>query len=77
MDKQTKIITILRGVAQKPFEPAPDESLFDSGLLDSFALPDLASALEKEFGIHIPDRDLTPTKFDSVERIERYLNSRT
>ncbi len=77
MDKQTKILTILRGVAQKPIEPAPDESLFDSGLLDSFALPDLASALEKEFRIQIPDRDLTPTKFDSLERIERYLNSRT
>jgi acyl carrier protein len=56
--------------------PAPDESLFESGLLDSFALADLVSALENEFGVKIPDSDLIPRKFDSLERIESYLDAR-
>ena len=53
-----------------------DESLFDSGVLDSFALADLVSAIEKQFHISIPDSDLNPRKFESISRIERYLDSR-
>jgi acyl carrier protein len=44
--------------------------------LDSFGLPDLISALEKEYGIQVPDSDLNPRKFDTIERIEEYLDSR-
>jgi acyl carrier protein len=76
MDKQAKIIEILRTVSKKSISPAPDESLFESGLLDSFALPDMVTALEKAFSVKIPDSDLNPRKFDSVERIEQYLTSR-
>ena len=56
--------------------PADDESLFDAGYLDSFALPDLVSDLEREFKITIPDSDLTPREFDSVDRIEQYVGRR-
>ncbi len=76
MDRQTRIIKIIQSAAQKDVTPAPDESLFDSGLLDSFALADVVSAIEKEFSIKIPDADLNPRKFDSIERIEQYLDSR-
>ena len=73
MSKQAKILEILQSVAKKPVSPAPDESLFDSGLMDSFALPDLVSALETEYGVTVPDADLNPRKFDTIERIEAYL----
>ncbi len=76
MDQQSKIVEIVKKVAGKPVDPAPDESLFESGLLDSFSLPDLVTALEGEFKISVPDRDLTPRKFDSIERIQSYLESR-
>ena len=77
MDKRTKIVTIIRRLAGKPIDPAPGESLFESGLLDSFTLSDLVTALESEFAIRIPDSDLTPRKFDSIERIEAYIESRS
>ena len=64
-------------VSGKPTVPDADESLFASGYLDSFALTDMVSALEKEFQVQVPDSDLTPRKFESVERIENYLESRT
>ena len=76
MDRRTKLIEIIQSVTKKDTLPAADESLFDSGLLDSFALPDLVSALEQEFSLQIPDSDLNPRKFDSIERIEEYLDSR-
>ena len=76
MDRRAKIIELIQKVTKKDTFPASDESLFDSGLLDSFALPDLVSALEAEFSIEIPDSDLNPRKFASIERIEEYLDSR-
>jgi len=76
MNTQRKIVEILRRVSDKPIEPAPDESLFESGLLDSFSLADLVAELEREFAVKIPDSDLKPRKFDTVERIAEYLASR-
>lgn len=76
MDRRTKIVEILRQIAGKPIDPSPEESLFESGLLDSFGLTDLVSALESEFAIRVPDSDLSPRKFDSIARIEAYVQSR-
>jgi len=76
MNPQAQITEILKQVAKKPIPPDPGESLFDSGVLDSFALPELVSRLESEFGISIPDADLAPRKFESIARIEAYLESR-
>jgi acyl carrier protein len=76
MDRRSKLIEILSRVAQKDVNPSDDESLFDSGTLDSFALPDLVTALEQEFGISIPDSDMNPRKFETVARIGEYLDAR-
>jgi acyl carrier protein len=76
MDQQARILNIVRQVAAKPVNPAPDESLFESGLLDSFSLTDLVSALEAEFKISVPDSDLNPRKFDSIQRIQAYLEKK-
>ena len=76
MDRQAQITDIIRTISKKNVTPEPDESLFDSGLLDSFALPDVLSALEKAFSIKIPDSDLNPRKFDSISRIESYIERR-
>jgi acyl carrier protein len=73
MNDQNKIHAILQQVAGKPIDPSPEESLFESGLLDSFSLTDLVGELERQFGIKIPDSDLTPRKFDTVARIEAYI----
>jgi acyl carrier protein len=75
MNPQNKVVDILRRVAGKPIDPSPGESLFESGLLDSFTLTDLVGELEREFAIRIPDSDLTPRKFDTVERIETYVTN--
>ncbi|MDX2154159.1 MAG: acyl carrier protein [Bryobacteraceae bacterium] len=76
MDRRKRILEIIRDVSKRSDAPAPGESLFESGLLDSFALPDLVTALEEAFSVKIPDADLIPRKFDTVERIESYIEGR-
>jgi len=73
MDQRSKIVAIIQQVAGQPVDPSPDQSLFESGLLDSFTLTDMVAELERQFSISIPDSDLTPRRFDSVARIEAYL----
>ena len=76
MDIKQRIATVVQSVAEKKIQVDEDESLFDYGLLDSFALPELVSALEKEFAIKIPDSDLNPRKFESISRITEYIESK-
>jgi acyl carrier protein len=71
-----KLRSLIQEVAGKPAPGDAEESLFESGLLDSFALPDLVSAIEKAFEVKVPDADLNPRKFDSIARIEAYLANR-
>ncbi len=72
--RRERLLAVLRNVSSQPIVVSDEESLFQSGLLDSFALPDLVNALEQEFSIKVPDRDLNPRMFDSIARIEAYLD---
>jgi acyl carrier protein len=72
---QPRLRAIVQRIAEKPVPDDPEESLFESGLLDSFALTDVVGALEDEFGIKVPDADLTPRKFDSIARMEAYIEA--
>ena len=76
MNKQAGILKVIHAVADVVEDPSPDDSLFDSGTLDSFTLPDLVTGLEEEFGVSIPDADLVPERFDTVRKIEAYLDSK-
>lgn len=76
MDKRPGILKVLHAVAGSDVNPEADESLFGSGLLDSFALPDFVSGLEQEFSVQIPDSDLSARKFDTIEKVETYLESK-
>jgi acyl carrier protein len=73
-DQQARIVKVLQSTTGKPISPAPDESLFTSGLLDSFALTDFVSGLETEFGVTIPDSDLSARKFDTIEKVVNYIS---
>jgi acyl carrier protein len=67
---------VLQTVTHNPDLPDDEDSLFDAGYLDSFALTEVVCELEKEFGIRIPDSDLNPGRFESVARIEKYVANR-
>lgn len=54
-----------------------DEPLITGGLMDSFSLALFGVFVEKNFGLHIPDPDLTVENLDTlnqmVERVMRDL----
>jgi acyl carrier protein len=75
MSRQEKIAEIVKNVSKNDVAPEPEESLFESGYLDSFALTDMVAEIEREFAITVPDSDLTPRRFDSLARIENYIDT--
>ena len=77
MDQQARIVKVLQEVTGKQLAPAADESLFVSGLLDSFALTDFVTGLEAEFGVTIPDSDLSARKFDTISKVSSYLAAKS
>ncbi len=46
-----------------------DEGIISNGLMDSFALAELAVYVESEFNVYIPDPDLTVEKMDTLDQI--------
>ena len=57
-------------------QPGANDDLFQMGVLDSFALVDFVTVLEQETGISVPDGDVNPANFQTIELIERYVESR-
>lgn len=53
--------------------PDRDSSLFTSGLLDSFTLVDFVGVIESECGVRVDDRDLRPENFDTIAKIESFI----
>ena len=45
------------------------EGIITGGLMDSFALAELAVFVEKEFGVYIPDADLTVAMMNTLEQM--------
>ena len=77
MGPEARILKVLQSVAKKEIAPAVDESLFLSGLLDSFALTDFVAGLEEEFGVSIPDSDLSARRFDTIQKVAAYLSAKS
>jgi len=46
-----------------------DEGIITGGLIDSFALAELAVFVEEAFGVYIPDPDLTVAKMDTLNQM--------
>ena len=53
-----------------------DDNLFTLGVIDSFALINLISILEQEYGIKIPDDDVEPINFQTINAIKRYITQK-
>ncbi len=56
--------------------PQPGDDLFKTGVLDSFALIDFVTTLEEQCGVKVPDADVNPATFRSIEAIEQYVETR-
>jgi acyl carrier protein len=53
-----------------------DDSLLESGILDSMAVLELVNALERHFGIQISDDEMMPETLGSIDAIRSLLARR-
>jgi acyl carrier protein len=61
---------ITADLVRDPTYPLTDtEGIITGGLMDSFALAELAVFAEREFGVYIPDSDLTVAKMDTLDQM--------
>jgi acyl carrier protein len=71
MDEQTireKLRTFIKHdlIRDDSYNLTDDEGIVSGGLMDSFSLAELGVYVEKEFGVYIPDPDLTVAKMDTL-----------
>jgi len=74
-----RVVELLQQIAdaQGVGLPSETESLFDSGVLDSFGLLEFLTSIEAELGIEIPQADLVSSNFDTIAKIRMYVKART
>ena len=69
---RTFITTHFPGSKRRPL--GNDDSLLESGIIDSLGVLDLVAFIEEEFKIRVEDDDLTPENFQSIDRMMAFVD---
>jgi acyl carrier protein len=56
-----------------PAHLGDDESLLESGIIDSTGVLEIVAFLQQEFGMTVEDRDIRPENLDSVARLVAFV----
>jgi acyl carrier protein len=52
-------------------------SLVEQGIVDSTGVLELIAFIEREFGLHVPDRELLPENLGSIAAIASYVERKS
>ena len=55
------------------FPLGDEDSLIANGVIDSTGILELTQFVEDEFRVDVPDEEITPENFDTVNRILEYV----
>jgi acyl carrier protein len=81
--EQTEIVAKVKDYIEKNFvydqetTLKVDESLLDSGLVDSTGILEVVSFIEETFGVSIEDEEMVPDNLDSVTKISSFIARKT
>jgi len=70
-----KIIEILQEIRPE-FDFNANNDFIESGMLDSFDIVSLVTALDEEFNISIDGMDIHPKNFSNVENIRQLIEKK-
>ena len=76
---QEEVISYIREnfiVGRSDTEIILDESLIDSGIIDSTGILELVMFLEERFSINVDDEELIPENLDSINNIVSFLKNK-
>jgi acyl carrier protein len=57
--------------------PADDDSLLETGVLDSTGVLELIEFLEEDFGVQVTDAETVPENLGSIAGLTRYLTEKS
>jgi acyl carrier protein len=58
------------------FNYSDDTSFLDEGIIDSLGVIELVTFVEKRFGISVLDHELVPDNFDSINKLDAYIQNK-
>ena len=63
-------------MAKKDTRIDPDESLINSGVVDSLSLLRLINFIEEKFDVIVEDEEVVPENFDTLKIMETFVTER-
>jgi len=74
---RSRIVEIARQLGKDASQLGFDENIPASGVLDSAAIMELILWIENEYGLEIPQEDLTVANLGTINAVVAYLNRST
>ena len=71
-----RVVTLLGDAAERAADLGDDESLLESGLVDSLNILGLVNGLEDHFDLEFDDEDLQIENFETIGKIMSLLEER-
>ncbi len=71
-----QFITTNFPLAHQQANSTDEDSLFSSGIVDSLGVLDLVTFIEDEFGVIVADEDLLAENFETVDRMESFVQAK-
>lgn len=68
-----ELLAVVAKHLNSPFAVSPETPLISSGLIDSFRLVTLVSALEEQFGVRINCEEIGSDNFDTPAQMLTFL----
>jgi acyl carrier protein len=65
-----------RAWIRKGDKVAASDSLLEKGVIDSIAMVELVTFIEKVYGIHIEDDELMPDNFDTLAAMSSFIGGK-
>ena len=67
------VLAMFRQHFSAALEQGEDAYFADTGVLDSFATVELITQVEQNFGLHVPDEEITEEHFGSIRNVVSYV----
>lgn len=79
----SEIISVITGFIRENFIAGrsdvtldPDQSLIESGIMDSTGVLELVEFLESTYGIRVEDEELVPENLETINNILKFLQTK-
>ena len=77
MNVESTVRQFLRGeLGKDESSVGPDDSLLESGTIDSMGVLQLVAFLENTYAVKVDDEDLMPENFDTISAIAAFIERR-